>query len=315
MHIYRWDLDRTYLDTDIASVRGMIRTALERASQKRNVPGAAALLRALIDYDDACRVFILSGSPVQMREVLEEKLALDGVRFDRLVLKDNLGNLRRGRFRAIRGQIGYKLPALLAARGGLGGGVSETLFGDDTEVDALVYTLYAEAVAGRVSEDELTRVMEAGGAYPDAVQDALRYLRQIGHADCVEDIFIHADQALPLATYHRLGRRVIPVWSWFQAALVLWQRGRVDAGQVAHVARAVLEDGPLTERGLVALAQDIVRRRHLAPERLLTLVEEADGLAPVAADLRRALDRLGPLPEAPLPPARPDWIGFLRAVH
>src|SRR5690606_14012409 len=123
--IYRWDLDRTYLDTDITSVRGMVRAALEPAAEKRTIPGAGALLRGLITTDPACRVSVISGSPTQMREVLAEKLARDGVRVDQLVLKDNLGNLRRGRFRAIRGQVGYKLPQLFQLRIGLGSGVRE----------------------------------------------------------------------------------------------------------------------------------------------------------------------------------------------
>jgi len=154
VHVYHWDLDRTYLDTDIHSVRGMVRAAFEHASSKRNIPGAAALLRGLIEKDPTCRVSIISGSPRQMRDVLSEKLALDGVRFDSLVLKDSLHHLRRGRFRAIKGQIGYKLPQLLKTRVGFGKGVRESLFGDDTEVDALVYALYAEAVAGRGREGQ-----------------------------------------------------------------------------------------------------------------------------------------------------------------
>lgn len=313
MHVYRWDLDRTYLMTDIHSVRGMIKTALEPAAHKRNVPGAAALLRSLIQCDDDCRVFILSGSPEQLRETLEEKLALDGVRYDRLVLKDNLDNLRRGRFRAIRGQVGYKLPALLAARVGLGSAVTETLFGDDTESDALVYSLYGEAVAGRVSHDEVARVMEAAGAYPDSTEEALHHLRRIGRANAVEDIFIHADRGLPLNTYHRLGRRVVPVWSWFQAALVLWRRGRITADAVVDVARAVLADASTDDRALVGLVQDMVRRRHLEPEDVRSLVEETRGRVPAADEIRRALERLGPLPDPPEPPAHPDWVGFLRA--
>jgi hypothetical protein len=51
-----------------------------------------------------------------MRAVLTEKLKLDGVEFDELVLKDNLRNLVRGRFKALRGQVGYKLPVLLESR-------------------------------------------------------------------------------------------------------------------------------------------------------------------------------------------------------
>ena len=81
MHVYRWDLDKTYLETDFDSLRGLVRSATEPASAKRAVPGAAALLRA-ISGQPGSRVFILSGSPVQMRRTLEEKLALDGVTFE-----------------------------------------------------------------------------------------------------------------------------------------------------------------------------------------------------------------------------------------
>ena len=107
MHIFRWDLDRTYLDTDIHSGRGLIRTALEGAAQKRALPGSAALIRGLLRTDPSAKVFVLSGSPTQMREVLVRKLALDGVRFERLVLKDNLSNIRRGRLSAVRGQVAH----------------------------------------------------------------------------------------------------------------------------------------------------------------------------------------------------------------
>ena len=79
MHIYRWDLDRTYLDTEIDSVRGLLRTALESAGEKKVIPGADALLRSLIRHDPDAMVCILSGSPRQMRGVLREKLALDGI--------------------------------------------------------------------------------------------------------------------------------------------------------------------------------------------------------------------------------------------
>lgn len=314
MHVFRWDLDRTYLDTDITSVRGMIRTAFEQAAQKQSIPGAPALLRGLVDHDPGCRVAIISGSPIQMRDVLEEKLALDGIRFDALVLKDNLGNLRRGRFRAIRGQLGYKLPHLLEQRGGLGKGVRETLFGDDTEVDALVYALYAEAIAGRVSEDDLARVMEAGGAYPDSIDAALRALRRIGHADAVEDIFIHADRGIPLKAYRLMGERVIPVHSWFQAALVLWLRGRLGAAHVVEVARDCTNDDGMDEHALAALVQDLVRRRRIGPDAVRGLLDEAEGLASLGPIILQALDRLGPPPDAPPGRRRPDFLAFLRAI-
>jgi hypothetical protein len=168
MRVYRWDLDKTYLDTDFHSLRGVIRAATEPAHRKRALPGAGALLRSLSGQEHAS-VMVVSGSPRQMHSVLSEKLRLDGIRFDELVLKDNLGNVRRGRFRAIKGQIGYKLPALLSARLRTPEGAKEVLFGDDVEADALVYSLYADAIAGRVGSAEVSRVMEKAGAYPDEI--------------------------------------------------------------------------------------------------------------------------------------------------
>lgn len=314
MHVYRWDLDRTYLDTDIHSVRGMVRAAFEQASEKRTIPGAAALLRGLIAADPSCRVSVISGSPTQMRSVLMEKLARDGVRVDSLILKDNLRNIRKGRFRAVRGQLGYKLPKLLEQRVGLGSKVEETLFGDDTEVDALVYRLYAEAVAGRIGEGELSRVMVAGGAYTDAVEQAIAALRRIGRAEAVSDVFIHADVGVPLARYRLLGRQVVPVHSWLQAAVLLWARGRLRASHVVDVAEACMAEAGLDEEGVAGLLQDLVRRRRLLPDPLRVLLAEAPGLAPLVAPVERALGRLGRIPDVPDYADPPDFLGYLRAL-
>src|SRR5205085_2635017 len=132
---------------------------------KRAVPGAPALLRALrAAGGTAHRICIISGSPEQMRRVLEAKLALDGVEYDEFVLKPNLQNLLRARFRALRAQIPYKLPALLASRARVSA-PHETLFGDDAESDAIVYSLYADVIAGRVPPDELSRVLVQSHAY------------------------------------------------------------------------------------------------------------------------------------------------------
>ncbi len=314
MHIYRWDLDRTYLDTDIHSVRGLLRAAVEPASQKQNIPGSGALLRNLVRKDPGCRVVILSGSPTQMREVLAEKLALDGVRVDRLVLKDSLGSIRRGRFRAVTGQVGFKLPQLLKQRVGLGPRVHETLFGDDSEVDALVYTVYADAISGRLRENEVARIMEAGGAYSDAIQDGIKALRKIGRADAVDDIFIHCDRGVRVSQFNKLGARVIPIFSWFQAAVVLWERGRLDTPGLENVARAVTEKGKLDERALGGLIQDLVRRRLITPERVAVLLDDSTTLGSTRGPIERSLKHLGEPPPPPDYPRTPEYLGFLRSL-
>ena len=310
MHVYRWDLDRTYLDTDIHSVRGLLRTAFESAADKRTLPGAATLMRSLSEQDPSSRTFVLSGSPTQMRTVLREKLALDGVKVERLTLKDNLGNLRRGRFRAVRGQVGYKLPQLLQQRVGLGPAVRETLFGDDSEVDALVYATYAAAISRRIDEATLTRVMETGGAYADAINSAIEALHRVGIADAVEDIFIHLDQGTPPARFAKLGSRVVPVFSWFLAALVLYSRGRLEPAGVGRVARSCASEAGLDDMALAGLAQDAVRRRLLTAEALRQLVDSHESLSPLRGAVLRALDYLGSAPD--IPDDQLDLVGWLR---
>src|SRR5580704_17984526 len=99
-HIARWDLDKTYLRTEFDTLRDIMRTAFERADEKRTNPGAATLLREMVRA--GIRVHILSGSPEQMRHRLEDKLRLDGIAWHSFTLKPNLQNMLRFRFRAVR---------------------------------------------------------------------------------------------------------------------------------------------------------------------------------------------------------------------
>ncbi len=331
VHVYRWDLDKTYLDTEIESVRGLIRAALQSAREKRNVPGSAGLLRALVENDPTSRVCVLSGSPTQMRDVLEEKLALDGIEVHELILKDNLGNLRRGRLRAVTDQLGYKLPHLLASRVGLGPAVQETCFGDDSEVDALVYAAYAATVRGELSPDDIARLLKVGNAYPDAISMAVDAAKRIGRADAVQEIFIHVERGVPLSRFQLLRGAVTPVFSWLQAACVLETRGRLERRQTIDVIRACTAEASLDAHQLAGLLQDAVRRRMLDRDWVAALMEE-DALEAVAPVVLRSLDRLGRLvsraddPASPSDPnlgkqgvgsarssAPPDYIGFLRA--
>lgn len=308
MQVYRWDLDKTYLQTDIDSVRGLVRSAIEPARAKRAVPGAPALLRELARERPGWRprIFILSGSPTQMRAVLEQKLRMDGVRFDDFILKDNLTNLKRGRIRAVRGQFGYKLPQLLRARVGLGAAVRESLFGDDAEVDALVYSVYADAIAGRIGAIELSRVLSAAGAYPDHIVEALSALRKLSIADAVDRIFIRLDRGRPLTVFEPLGTRVVPVRSWFEAALTLYGSGELDAVGVERVRGSMLGgDTELVGYFSSVLARGFVEASAMA--RLLGEVTPDPFWAACEAELGRG-------PYEYRPPVSPPGIDYLEVL-
>jgi hypothetical protein len=266
-HIARWDLDKTYLRTEFDSLRDMVRTALERPDQKRTNPGASTLLREMVRA--GIRVHILSGSPEQMRRRLEDKLRLDGVTWDTFTLKPNLQNLLRLRFRAVRDQLGYKLPALLQARahvteaGESATAWHETLFGDDAEADAYVYSLYADFVAGRVPEDVLLRVMQRGRVYDDVVAAAMDAARIIAHADVIERILIHLERQTPPDDFRAYGSRVVPFYNYLQAAFVLHEDARLGADAVLRVAVELVTEHRFDGDALARSYLDLVRRGHL----------------------------------------------------
>lgn len=279
-HVFRWDLDKTYLRTEFDTVRDLVQSAFESATEKKAFPGAAALLRALRKSADY-RICIVSGSPSQMRKVLSAKLALDGIAFDEFVLKNNLRNLVRLRFRALRSQVPYKLPALLESRAGLLGTPPETLFGDDAEADAIIYSLYADLLAGKVARTDLERILVAARAYPDQADRTLALADQVARGDSVQRILIHLDRRSPTARFAAFGRRLVPIYNYFQAALILYEDGLVTARQVLFVAREMLDSDEYTLSTLANSLQDLLRRGRLdagCAERLsLDLHEVAAG--------------------------------------
>jgi len=274
-HTFRWDLDKTYLRTEFDSIKDLAKSAIETAYDKKAYPGATALLRAL--HQDEHRICIVSGSPTQMRQVLAAKLALDGIQYNEFVLKNNLKNILRGRFRALRAQIPYKLPAMLRSRTGAPAAL-ETLFGDDAEADAIIYCLYADLIAKRVSIADLERVLVASRAYDDDAERILDLARNVP-TGTVQRIFIHLDRRSPPLGFRRFGPRLVPVFNYFQAAMVLYQDHVLSARQVVFVALEMLDSGQYELGHLATSVQDVIRRGRVTRETALKLVEEASEAA------------------------------------
>ncbi|MCA9540594.1 MAG: hypothetical protein KC620_16965 [Myxococcales bacterium] len=315
-HIFRWDLDKTYLQTEFDSLGDLIRTALQRPADKANVPGSAELLRALrADSAGRAQVFFISGSPKQMRGVLSEKLALDGIHYDGFILKDNLNNLLRGRFRAVKEQIGYKLPALLDARTRAPVEAEETLFGDDAERDAFVYSLYADLLAERVPPAVLEEVLEVAGVYPDGRAAIYSALDRMQPADPVRRIIIHLDRKSPPIRFDAYGPRVVPVYNYFQAALVLFGDGRLRAETVGRLGTVLNADYGFTLPMLLRSFQDVLRRGGLKYRAAKALGAQAAG-AGIAADVVQLFAREADERNVMVPAKReqevPDYPTLLR---
>jgi hypothetical protein len=314
-HIARWDLDKTYLRTEFDTLRDLVRTALERPDQKLTNPGASTLLRELVRA--GMSVHILSGSPEQMRSRLEDKLRLDGITWDSFTLKPNLQNVLRLRFRAVRDQLGYKLPALLAGRARIqqqaadDGMTKETLFGDDAEADAFVYSLYADFLSGRVSDETLQEVLERGRVYPDVITEAMQHVRMLERGDVVERILIHLERQTPPDDFRVYGARAVPFYNYLQAAFVVEEDGRLPPESVLRVAVELVTEHRFDGDALARSYLDLARRGHLRGTHAHELPGALDAWlarekVPAASELRTMVDRLPKMAETARTSYRPD---------
>ena len=275
--VYRWDLDKTYLRTEFDTVRDLLKLAFESAKEKRTVPGAAALLREL-QATDPLGIYIVSGSPEQLRRVLEAKLRLDGIRWDSFTLKPQLSNLLRGRFRFVKDQVAYKLGVLLETRIAMPHAVDEYLFGDDAEADAFIYSIYADLCAGRVENEVLMNVLRDAGVYEDDLPRLVRLVSRLPRHDGGRRIFIHLDRISSPVFFEEFGRRVCPFYNYLQPALVLLADGALDPGSVIRVAAKLVIHHGFTADALVASFSDLVERGHVAVQVASQLVEAIEKL-------------------------------------
>jgi len=275
--VYRWDLDKTYLRTDFDTLRDLLARAVERASEKRTVPGAAALLRELRATEPA-GIYILSGSPEQMRRVLEAKLRLDGIQWDGFTLKPSLRNLLRGRFRFLKDQVGFKLGAMLALREQLDAELDEVLFGDDAETDVFTYSLYADVCAGRVPRDTLVEVLRQAAMAPQDVPELLQRVDRLELRDHCRRIFIHLDRISSLDTFEAYGTRVCPFYNYFQPALVLLEMDAIDAAAALRVAADLVIDQAFTADALAASFQELAHRGQVSKRALGALLDALDAV-------------------------------------
>lgn len=297
--VFRWDLDKTYLRTQFESFRQMVRIPFEAAADKVHLPGVPQVIQALRRCAEARSerpfVFFLSASPPQIGNAIREKLELDGIEYDGIIFKDQLRNLVRGRWRSLREQIGYKLSELLESRR-IGPPASrEVLFGDDWESDPLIYSLYADIVAGRLdaeATDRLLHTLEVDRLAAARVLRAIEALTE--HVDVVLRIYINLERRTPPGRFHAFGPRLVPAFNYLQTGASLFELGLIDDQALPAIAQALVEQAGLDGDGLRNSLDDLVRRGHLRPgtrTRIIRILKRA-GLsspAPHEAMLRARL--------------------------
>jgi hypothetical protein len=254
--VYVWDIDNTYLITEWSSIRDLIRIRFEAAGDKRPIPGAVPLLRALrrgVDETIRSPIYFVSASPETMRTTLERRMLLDGVEQDGATFRDLWTAAGRPHLRHIKDVYGYKVAALFLYRLENPPSAREVLFGDDREHDPEVYVLYSRVCAGQIRGSALETILGYRGVRkPDA-----RYIRLLADSfparDPVERIII---RRVPrnIATTGSVGNdepspfdardhRILEVDDYAQAAAALRALGRIGAEGLARVTSDVRAEG------------------------------------------------------------------------
>lgn len=287
--VYVWDIDKTYLASEIDSIRGLLAVPLEFAIDKRNVAGTGALLRALrrgmapAGRTEANPIYFVSASPPQLRSVIQRKMLIDGVEFDGITFKNQLALVRRGKFGKLREQIGYKLSALLLNRLELPWSADELLFGDDSESDALIYSLYADVAAGRLRGDALRRTLLKNQVRREDVDYVVGLASDLGRThDIVDTIYINLANRSEPSRFADFSPRVVACWDTFQMALRLYEDGRVPRQAVLDVARVLVRRYERHPPSLLKSAADMVQRERIGLQTIASLWEDmvAEDLAP-----------------------------------
>lgn len=279
--VYVWDLDKTYLDTAFESVGGLLRTVREKAFQKRNIPGTATLVRALRDDWQVNHrgqkdfpVYFITASPPQLESKIHDKLAYDGIYPFGLFCKDNLQNLSPRRWWRLTQQVGYKLQALLQLRLHLANDVRQILWGDDSEADAVIYSLYSDLCARRLEEREARYILRHFKVIGQQVDTILRLLEDIPNQDPVERIYINLAADTDADYYLKFGRRTRPTYDTFQLALDLFQDQRLSSGQVVKVAADLVQNYGFGPDELESSLNELIRRPMLAEKTLETILPD-----------------------------------------
>ena len=281
--VYLWDVDKTYLDTKFESLKGLWRTATEKAQSKKNIPGTAELVRCLSDFHkphnslETFPVFFITASPPQIENKIYQKLRIDGVEPYGIFCKDNLENLRPRKLWKITKHVGYKMQALLQMRVFLNEDVRLVMFGDDGETDAVIYNLFSDVCARRIESADIRRVLNHFSVLDNQVDYILRLQDLCPANDPVEKIYINLAEDTDADYYLKFGRRTVPTYNAFQTALDMVQDERLNPEHILRVAKKLTGDFEYSPEELEKSYEEMIRRGVLS-------LEACERLTPILID-------------------------------
>ncbi len=271
--VYVWDLDKTYLDTHWQSLRDIFRASFADNYHRNNVPGTSTLVNSLKNFwhekngeQKQFPIFFITASPPQMEKKIREKLQADEILPLGIFFKDNLRNLWPGRFWRLRQHVGYKVTALLYLRTLLKKEISQVLWGDDSETDAVIYSLYSDISSRRLQNEDCEKVLKTFQVTSEQIQRIFAKQEQIEAMDPVEKIYINLAVDTDPEYYMKFGRRMLPSYNSFQIALDLFQDNRLSMDHILRVGKDLYLNYGFTVDELQRSLDDLIRRQVIGEQ-------------------------------------------------
>ncbi|NOZ85753.1 MAG: Rrf2 family transcriptional regulator [Deltaproteobacteria bacterium] len=247
--VFIWDVDKTYLDSHFSSALDLASFLVEFAVDKQALPGAVPLLHAIRrgagkGYNETPLYFV-SASPPQLKAVIERKMLIDGIEYDGIAFKDQLGHVKKLHLKKLKMHLAYKLAALLEYNRDLPAGSGWYLFGDDAEDDAEIYSLFASIISRELPLPGLVRKLEQYNLSSCEIEELLGLARdaQSGPISLVQGIFIRLTKKHEYGDLTAPGENHFLCRDFLQAALVLAQLGKIQRGALVPVASQVAAAG------------------------------------------------------------------------
>lgn len=255
------DIDKTYLETDFDSLLKIAKIAFEDAHDKITVPGASEVLLAArwgnmaegeLESGRFPRpLHFVSSSPPQLRTVLEEKFALDGLDWSSDTFKNQAYNIRKGRFDLLRQQIAYKTAAILNLISKQEGDVSYYMLGDNAEADAQIYLGVKLFIERRLSPRGYLQYLQLVGVEEDVAHDLLDRFT-VPPRGMVRGILIRRVKNLPYFERSAITRPIVEFENFVEVALLFALLGLFDASVLEDVLRRLHNRYALTRESIAA---------------------------------------------------------------
>lgn len=243
------DIDKTYLETAFESWTKMAKIAFENATDKRSIAGAPQLLSAL-RWGDLSKALtkedrehfprplhFISASPPQLRNVLEEKLSMDGVDWSSDTFKNQAYNLRKRRFNLLKQQVVYKSAALLRLMSGEDPEAHWYLIGDNAESDPFIYLGIKLFCEKKLSRDSFIQWLNLAQADPELSSQLWSGLKKNPQGQ-VRGIFI---RNIPGYRFYGESPLTDPITlfdSYLDASLAFYQCGVLTASSLEWILRS-----------------------------------------------------------------------------